>query len=256
MDICERVEVHQENDVILAQIREEKEAVSASSSLFRSPLSEANDSPQGRKASAIIRAAGVDATVRSSAPFANDSSTVEATDAPHDRKQNAVIHATALADSVSSCAPFADDNDGVEGNDSSLDRQVPGTARPSQPLADGYAATETQSPINVALSLNPNIEKGKRADERILNDREDIPPMSHNKKSISIDHIASETAVVVGEPGPVAAEKKSLPWNTQVVGKTTDKIRRGEAGQTTFTASDLFLPVGSRKKKRKKSSNS
>jgi hypothetical protein len=36
--------------------------------------------------------------------------------------------------------------------------------------------------------------------------------------------------------------KKSLMRNTKVAGKTSDQIRRGEVGPTTFKLSDLFIP--------------
>ena len=40
------------------------------------------------------------------------------------------------------------------------------------------------------------------------------------------------------------AVKKLTMRNTKVAGKTSDQIRRGELGPTTFKASDLFIPKG------------
>jgi hypothetical protein len=46
--------------------------------------------------------------------------------------------------------------------------------------------------------------------------------------------------------------KKSISTNVVLVGKTTDKIRRGEVGKTTFGALDLHLPHNMLSKKSKK----
>jgi hypothetical protein len=52
---------------------------------------------------------------------------------------------------------------------------------------------------------------------------------------------------------PVGGSPKKFPSrNTVLVGKTTDKIRRGEIGKTTFSALDLYLPGGGTRKKKKK----
>jgi hypothetical protein len=101
--------------------------------------------------------------------------------------------------------------------------------RSSQSLPNEYDAVETQSPMNVAICSKPQIKAEKQSVEIMLNIRDDKKPTMHH--NLAVTDIAG-------------AYKKASTRNTQVGSKTTDRVRRGEAGPRTFTAADLFLPGG------------
>jgi len=65
----------------------------------------------------------------------------------------------------------------------------------------------------------------------------------------------SKAVTAVTEPSSKTApapHKKAAPRNVGIVGQTSSRIRNGEAGRTAFSALDLPLPGGSHKKKNKK----
>lgn len=68
-------------------------------------------------------------------------------------------------------------------------------------------------------------------------------PVPVSKAATAVTEPSSNTA-----PGP---HKKAGPRIVGIVGQTSSKIRNGEAGRTAFSALDLPLPGGSRKKNKK-----
>jgi hypothetical protein len=218
MDICERVEVHQDDNGSLAEIPEEIESGLVSSRLCRMPVTETTDLSQEQQVATGIHAGLVADAYLSGSPLAE----VRDPATPNGYSPHVVAGKSAAA--------------------------LLESARPNRLVAEGYAAGETQSPMQVAVSLNTQIKEEQHS---ILGDGEAHPRIHPDSKATIVDlQVPPESLVDHGAPGE-AAKRKVSPRNTKVVGTTTDKIRRGEAGQSTFTASDLFLPAGSRKKKRK-----
>ena len=96
-------------------------------------------------------------------------------------------------------------------------------------------SSETQSPLHDALA-DPQTKKlteahGYSDDKNSVSVITDSGPQLTSKVNVSND-----------------AVKKSLIRNTKVAGKTSDQIRRGEIGPTTFKLSDLFIPGKSRQR--------
>ena len=84
---------------------------------------------------------------------------------------------------------------------------------------------ETQSPLYDALNLEPRCLV---AQEVACN------------ANLSTSFPVVPSALV--EPPSSAVTQAPFLRNTKIVGKTSDQIRRGEAGPTTFSRSDLYLP--------------
>jgi hypothetical protein len=75
----------------------------------------------------------------------------------------------------------------------------------------------------------------------------DAPIYPHPAEGVDIFHSVCNT-IAVDEclrpyPEINTRVKKSAARNTLVAGNTSEQIRRGEAGPTTFQISDLFVPV-------------
>lgn len=122
---------------------------------------------------------------------------------------------------------------------------VPGSANSGLLPASSSNPDETQSPMNVAVSSTQHFKKVDQSGEV----HERGPDMPSDGKATSVDCTIQANVVVEGEPIPSASGKKTSPRNTKVVGRTTDQIRRGEAGPTAFKASDLFFPGIKKRKK-------
>lgn len=120
------------------------------------------------------------------------------------------------------------------------------STRPRDAVEDLYSI-ETQSPVNMAVTSSRQINEEKQLVGKGLTRLLDKKLVGDN---------ASAVAVQRQEKTRVATQKRALPSNTQMVGQTTDRIRRGETGPTTFSATDLFIPGGGRKTKAKKRSHS
>lgn len=65
-----------------------------------------------------------------------------------------------------------------------------------------------------------------------------IPPPEKTEHVASLIHDDQLTST----NGTICNVKKSSVRNTTIAGKTTDQIRRGEIGPTTFKVTDLFIP--------------
>jgi hypothetical protein len=113
--------------------------------------------------------------------------------------------------------------------------QADGTARPSSPLVpipeenefdmEVERSKETQSPLYDALA-------GPQVTELITaNDKKSVAAVMDRELLLTSNMKVSNDAV-----------KKSSIRNTKVAGKTSDQIRRGEVGPTTFKVSDLHIP--------------
>lgn len=83
--------------------------------------------------------------------------------------------------------------------------------------ANQESESETQSPLYDALHLEPHCE------DAVQDSDEFVPSASFS------------------EP-PLTNSRTTFIRNTKIVGKTSDQILRGEAGSTTFTRKDFFLP--------------
>jgi hypothetical protein len=104
---------------------------------------------------------------------------------------------------------------------------------PEEPESEikSQSSTETRSPIYDAAFVQQPTETNGFGDD------------VQNNKCIS--HVeGQQLATLVTTPKEIV--KKSLSRNTIVAGKTSDQIRRGEVGSTTFNVSDLFIPVDRR----------
>jgi hypothetical protein len=88
------------------------------------------------------------------------------------------------------------------------------------PEVNQDSENETQSPLFDALDLEP--QSGDSVKD--------------SKESVELS--------AVTEAPTVGTSRASFIRNTKIVGKTSVQIHRGEAGSTTFSRSDLFLPKG------------
>lgn len=113
--------------------------------------------------------------------------------------------------------------------------QIDGTCRPNikeVPIAEETEreiemerSNETQSPLHDALAG--------------LKEWKNEVPLCDRKESICrVTGSGLSDSLTISHP----VVKKSTIRNTKVAGKTSDQIRRGESGPTTFKVSDLFVP--------------
>jgi hypothetical protein len=119
--------------------------------------------------------------------------------------------------------------------------QVDGTCRPNThkvPIReetehdiDMERSNQTQSPLHDALA-GPKEWKNE-------------VPLCDGKDSVCI---VTDTGLSDSLTFSNHAIKKSTIRNTKVAGKTSDQIRRGELGPTTFKVSDLFVPGTNRRR--------
>lgn len=117
--------------------------------------------------------------------------------------------------------------------------QVDGIGRPSTPPVpipkendfemNVARSNETQSPMYDALAEPKEMELQH---SKTFHDRK------NSATTLKNNDLPSTGNMVVSND----AVKKSLVRNTKVAGKTSDQIRRGEVGPTTFKVSDLFIP--------------
>jgi hypothetical protein len=115
--------------------------------------------------------------------------------------------------------------------------QVDGTCHPTVPEVPIPVETEqeiemerlnkTQSPLYDAL-VGPQAKEWKNE-----------VPLCDEKDIVCIVNSSGQTDSLTISNNPL---KKSTIRNTKITGKTSDQIRRGELGPTTFRVSDLFIP--------------
>jgi len=103
------------------------------------------------------------------------------------------------------------------------------------------------SPIDL---LTPNVEKGVAGNAQMPVPRPLQPNPPEDKVAPSAMKSNGQES---GSPQSVTSgNKESSVRNTKLVGTTTKQIKEGKSVKTTFSAFDLALPGGAKKKKRKK----